>query len=133
MLPLTALKAQSADEVVSGSGDIEFDRNVSVSQPVRQTSVNLQEGVILYFLLKNITFCVLLGAAGEAGLFLLYKKQPTAYDGLVGRVIDSISIIDRFYDFVYEQFSVASAVYYISITALFVFLTIQVVNKRRWS
>ena len=89
--------------------------------------------VILYFLLKNITFCVLLGAAGEAGLFLLYKKQATAYDGLVGRVIDSISIIDRFYDFVYEQFSVASAVYYISITALFVFLTIQVVNKRRWS
>lgn len=44
MLPLTALKAQSADEVVSGSGDIEFDRNVSVSQPVRQTPANLQEG-----------------------------------------------------------------------------------------
>lgn len=43
------------------------------------------------------------------------------------------SLIDRFVNFRYGIFDFSSIVYYISITAIFIFLTVRVYEKRRWA
>ncbi len=44
-----------------------------------------------------------------------------------------LSIFDRFYVFTYGYFDVVALIYYISISVVFIFLTIRVFEKRRWS
>ena len=48
-------------------------------------------------------------------------------------VISFISVYDRYSDFTSGLFSLSSIVYYISVAVVFVFLTIRVIEKRRWS
>lgn len=51
----------------------------------------------------------------------------------VRTVLSWISIYSRFYNFAYGIFDIAAAVYYISICAVFLFLTVRIYDKRRWS
>ena len=46
-------------------------------------------------------------------------------------VLDWISIYSRYMNFTYGIFDVASAVYYLSICVVFLFLTVRVYEKRR--
>ncbi len=48
-------------------------------------------------------------------------------------VIDWISVMSRFYNFGYGIFDFAAIIYYFSLCAVFVFLTVRVYDRRRWS
>ena len=47
-------------------------------------------------------------------------------------VIKWVSIFDRFYGFTYGYFDFVALIYYLSITVIFLFLTVRVFEKRRW-
>ncbi len=47
-------------------------------------------------------------------------------------VIDWISVLSRFAPFGYGRFDFAALLYYLSLTSVFIFLTIRVYEKRRW-
>ena len=48
-------------------------------------------------------------------------------------VIDWISVLSRFASFGYGRFDFAALLYYLSLTSVFIFLTVRVYEKRRWS
>lgn len=48
-------------------------------------------------------------------------------------VMKWFSVFDRFYGFTYGFFDVVALLYYISITVVFLFLTVRVFEKRRWA
>ena len=48
-------------------------------------------------------------------------------------VFDAISIFTRFQNFTNGIFDIASIVYYLSVTAVFLFLTVRVYERRRWA
>lgn len=48
-------------------------------------------------------------------------------------VIDWISVLSRFAPFGYGRFDFASILYYLSLSSVFIFFTIRVYEKRRWS
>ena len=47
-------------------------------------------------------------------------------------MIDWISILSRFNNFFVGKFDFAALFYYLSLTFVFVFLTVRVYEKRRW-
>lgn len=47
-------------------------------------------------------------------------------------VIDWISVLSRFAPFGYGRFDFAALLYYLSLTSVFIFLTVRVYEKRRW-
>lgn len=47
-------------------------------------------------------------------------------------VMKWLSVFDRFYVFTYGYFDVVALLYYVSITVVFLFLTVRVYEKRRW-
>ena len=47
-------------------------------------------------------------------------------------VVKWISIFDRSYSFNYGLFDINAVVYYVSISVVFLFLTVRVYEKRRW-
>lgn len=89
--------------------------------------------LIIYRIMNNLTVVVGIGVIGEAGLTAAYLIKPTLFDGSVIKVFDWISVITRYDAFSYATLNVASIIYYVSLTFLFAFLTVQVIKKKRWS
>ena len=56
-----------------------------------------------------------------------------AVGGIVANMLHWFSLQSRYADFTSGQLSLASIVYYLSFIAVFLFLTIRVIEKRRWS
>lgn len=93
-------------------------------------------GLICFYIYNNtksLYVSVSLLIVGMAIVIGLYALVPTAFDGLMVNFFGWFSIRKRFNNFYLGIFDVASIVYYVSFAAVFVYLTIQVVEKRRWS
>ncbi|MBS5931720.1 MAG: ABC transporter permease [Clostridiales bacterium] len=88
--------------------------------------------VVIYFMINNVTVAISLGVVLEAACAIIYFTKPSLYDGLVVKVFDWFSVVDRFDNFMNGILDLTGIVYYISITVIFIFLTIQSLNKRRW-
>ena len=58
--------------------------------------------------------------------------QPLIANYAIRFVIDWISILSRFTNFYVGKFDFAALFYYLSLTFVFVFLTVRVYEKRRW-
>ena len=90
-------------------------------------------GAIVWRLTKSVIAggiaAVLL--AGIAGI--VYAINSDLFEGLVPKVMSRMSLFNRFYAFVNGNFDVTAIVYYISVTALFLFLCVQSLEKRRYN
>lgn len=89
--------------------------------------------LILYLLMHNIIVSVVTGLISGGALTAVYFIKPTLFDGLVVKVFGWLSVTSRFNTFRYGIFDLSSIIYYLSIIFLFLFLTTQVIKKKRWS
>ena len=74
----------------------------------------------------------LLGIIAEVALTVTFIFRTEAFDGLLGNTLDSISIIERYNNFMLGIFFLCALIYYMSVCFLFVFITIQRIKKQRW-
>ena len=66
-------------------------------------------------------------------LYFLDTLASSVNSEFVTKVVNFISLYDRYTDFTSGLFSLSSVVYYLSITVIFLFLTARMIEKRRWS
>ena len=59
--------------------------------------------------------------------------KRSLFEGLAGDILEKISLVSRYDSIVNQTLDISTIIYYISVSALFVFLTVQSVQKRRWS
>lgn len=71
---------------------------------------------------------VVLGAAIAVVAVL---KQPL-YEGLIAKVMAWFSLLKRYEDFNYGILGLSPVVYYLSFSAAFVFLTVRMIDRKRW-
>ena len=88
---------------------------------------------VVYSLTKNSTVAGITAAAGAFILAGIYFINSSIFDGLFANVLNWLSVFDRFSTFTTGLFDLTSVVYYVSLIILFVFCTVQAVEKRRWS
>ena len=74
-----------------------------------------------------------LAAVREAGLIGGYLWDSSRFEGLFPQIISQLSLFARFYTIVNGVFDVTAIVYYLSVTGFFLFLSVQSLEKRRWS
>ena len=89
--------------------------------------------VVVYTMVRNMTITVGTGIVGGAALAATYLLKPTLLDGSVVKVFGWFSVLNRYNSFAYGTLNVASVVYYLSVAFLFIFLTTQMINKKRFS
>lgn len=80
---------------------------------------------------RKTALLILAAGAGMAGVAAVLK--PEFFDNGLSRVINWFSILDRFNDFCSGVLNISSIVYYLSFIAVFLFLTVQVMERRRWN
>ena len=91
-------------------------------------------GVIAFVMMKNVPVAAGISVVSIAAVLITYfGVSKEMYDGLLTKILGWFSLVSRFENFTYGLFDAAAYVYYLSISFLFVFLTIQAIKKRRWS
>lgn len=90
-------------------------------------------GLLAYALTKDVWTGVIIGLIGCVAVLGFYLLAPAMLEGAFPAMLRSLSLVERFSDFVYKMFSWKAVIYYLSLIAFFVFLTVQVIEKRRWS
>ncbi|MBU3191040.1 ABC transporter permease [Clostridium bowmanii] len=89
--------------------------------------------LFVYFSTKNIYAAAAIGVMGLMITVIIYLTKKEAFDGLIQKVFDWFSLTKRYNLFSQGILSLNSVVYYLSFIVAFVFLTIRMVDKRRWS
>lgn len=89
--------------------------------------------LIVWLLTKNYVIAIAALALCVFPLCLVYFLNASVFEGLFAELISTLSLFDRFNSFVYGMFDVTAIVYYLSIIVFFLFLSVQSVEKRRWS
>ncbi|MCD7756260.1 MAG: ABC transporter permease subunit [Firmicutes bacterium] len=88
---------------------------------------------VVYLMTKNGFASLMCAAVLEAALVAVYVVDSSLYEGLFPELMEQLSLFERFYVLVDGVFDVTSLVYLISVAALFLFLSVQSLEKRRWS
>lgn len=84
-------------------------------------------------LTRNSLLSLTVAAAGVGGLYLWYAFDSSAFSGLFPKIMEAISVFDRFDVFIEGVFDVTAIVYYLSVIVVFLFMSVQAMEKRRWS
>lgn len=96
-------------------------------------AVALCAALILYYMSKSAVPSLSVGAILVFLATAVYMIRSTLFEGLIQRVLSATALFDRFTLFVNGVFDIGTLVYYGTVAALFVFFTVQSMEKKRWA
>ncbi|MBR2779598.1 MAG: ABC transporter permease [Firmicutes bacterium] len=96
-------------------------------------AVILLIALLVYYLTRNYIISGGVAAAGIVVLTILFFAKKTILEGAFAGALSSLSLIARFDDIMNQTFNLSAVIYYLSVCGLFVFLSVQAIQKRRWS
>lgn len=88
---------------------------------------------LIGYLTKNRTLGYGIGIVLIAVLIALYLYDSTVFEGLLPNIMTQLSLFERFYVFVNGVFDMTAIVYYLTVIAFFLFLSVQSMEKRRYN
>lgn len=89
--------------------------------------------LIVRLMTKSSLIAALCGTILETGLLIWYLLDKTAFEGLFSKLMSELSLFERFSQFVNGIFDLRVIVYDVTVTIIFLFLSVQALEKRRWS
>lgn len=90
-------------------------------------------GLLVYYLTKNSDLGYYVGLGLMAVVTGLYFLNSAIFEGLLPNLMRTLSLFERFESFVTGMFDLSTIVYYLSVIVLFLFLTVQSMEKRRYN
>ncbi|HOB20545.1 MAG TPA: ABC transporter permease, partial [Candidatus Atribacteria bacterium] len=88
---------------------------------------------ITYFATRNIYVAAGIFGVGVIAIIVGYIVNPEIYTGFIARVLEWFSLYSRYEDFQLGILSLSPIVYYITFSSAFIFLSIRMLEKKRWS
>ena len=82
---------------------------------------------------KSTPLAGLVAVIGCGGLLGCFAVASDRFEGLFDKMMESLSVFERFYTFIDGVFDLTGILYFLSIIAVALFLTVQTMEKRRWS
>jgi ABC-2 type transport system permease protein len=93
----------------------------------------LVAAIVIYTIVKNAFMALVVGCVGEIILFVIYLINSSLFEGAVQDFFGIFNINSHLSNFVNGIFDLTGVVYFLSIVAVFLFLSMQSLIKRRWS
>ena len=90
--------------------------------------------VYIYHMTKNWMLAAGIEAVGIAAALIVYFVKSSLYENLLAKLLGRLALADVFMNISSSNIvDVSGLLLYVSILIIFVFLTIQTIQKRRWS
>ena len=90
-------------------------------------------GYFIYETSRNLILGGGIAAVVVGALLAVFRFKRTLLEGTFNKAMNALSVFSRFDSFVYGVFDLKAVIYFLTIIVLFVFFTVQTVEKRRWS
>lgn len=87
---------------------------------------------IIYDSTKNIFASIIFALLCFGGIGIAYFTNELLFDGVIGKILLWFSLLSRFDNFSAGIFDLGDIIYYLSFSFVFVYMTINVIEKRRW-
>lgn len=90
--------------------------------------------LIVWGVTRNWFMAAIIEAVGSAAFLLIYIFDSSAFQNGLSAILSKIDIRNAFDNFAYNNiFDMTGLIFYLSMSFVFIFLTVQVLLKRRWS
>jgi len=90
-------------------------------------------GLCVYVLTKDWWISGCFALIAEMILIVLYMNNKAAFAGLFPKVVMNLSVYDMYYKLSVGVFDITAVVYFISIMAVCLFLTVQSLDRKRYN
>ena len=87
---------------------------------------------IVYDSTRSVIAGVITAVLGITAIIVLYIINPLFFDGAIVKTLGWFSLLLRFQNFSAGILNVSDIIYYLTFAAAFIYLTINVIEKRRW-
>lgn len=90
--------------------------------------------LFIYGMTKNWIIPVITEAVGILAVGLIYFLKPALFENAFTNILSKLAVtevLDKFA--IYHMFDIGGLIFYLSLIFIFIFLTIQSIQKRRWS
>ena len=105
----------------------------AISQCVMIAVLWLVICLVFYHMMNNVTILIMMAVIGEAAIWIVYAVKSSLYESLLTNILNTLALSTRYDDFSLGILNYDAIVYYVSIAFLFVFLTIQMIKKKRFN
>ena len=105
----------------------------AVASLISVTVLVLLVAFLVRQLTKNTTLALAVATVLEGATLTAYLVKQSWFENLFPELLKSLSLYQRFYNVLYGEFDISSVVYFLSVIGVFMFLTVQSMEKRRWS
>lgn len=109
------------------------------SMPIDRVTSTIFVGLLVLILsyivwdsTKNIAAAVITAVICAIAMSAAYLINNFVFDGAIVKVLNWFSLLSRFNNFYKGVLNVSDIVYYITFSIAFIYLTINVIEKRRW-
>ena len=116
--------------------------SVSLSEYVSQTAAGtlaacfvliILIGLLARWLTRNAALGHIIWLILTAVCCIVYLADQTAFEGFLPKVFKALSLFERLNTFVSGVFDLTALVYFLSVAAVFLFLAVQSLEKRRYN
>ena len=93
----------------------------------------LAAAIVIYTMIKNFLISAVICVVGEIALGVIYVVNSSFLSGGIQKVLNVFNLSSHFDNFANSIFDVKGIVYFLSVIAVCMFLTVQSIVKRRWN
>ena len=115
------------------NGISSFFSKTSMSTCVTFGLLILAAAIILYTMIKNVLISAIAAVIGEVILVVIYVVKSSVFEGGIQKVLNIFNLSGHFDNFTSNIFDIKGIVYFLSVIAVCLFLTMQSISKRRWN
>jgi len=96
-------------------------------------ALSLIAAVIIHVMIRNSTVSLCAAVVLCVVCTLVYLINPALYEGVIPNLFSQLALFDRLTTFQNGMFDLTAIVFFISIAVMFVYLTVQSMEKKRWN
>jgi len=89
--------------------------------------------LIIYAMTRSSFVASIVGLAGEIILAVIFMIKPSLFEGAIQKLLDIFNISSHLTIFIDGMLDLTGVIYFLSIVAVSLFLSMQSIIKRRWS
>ena len=90
-------------------------------------------GILISSLTENQVIAAVGGFVSMCALYLISSIAAVIPVDWIAKIFTELSFADRYYTFTYGIFDFSNVLFFISVAVIFIFLTIRVLERRRWN
>jgi len=111
----------------------EYVSSTALGSLIALSAIAVAAGFIIRHLTKNDNLGFGVGFFAIVGFLIVYYVDSAKFEGLLPEIMKNLSLFERFTTFVNGVFDMTSVVFYLTVITLFLFLSVQSLEKRRYN